>query len=132
MSTSYEEVDPDIFVKQEGKLYPDPLADDLALVIETEPGLIVILGCAHRGIINTLRHAQKLTGRETIHTVIGGIHLFRASEKQVEQTITALKEMGISKLGVSHCTGFHASVRLAKEFDDKFFLNNAGTCLTLP
>lgn len=132
MSTSYEEVDPDIFVKQEGKLYPDPLADDLALVIETEPGLIVILGCAHRGIINTLRHAQKLTGRETIHTVIGGMHLFRAPEKQVEQTITALKAMGISKLGVSHCTGFYASARLAKEFDDKFFLNNAGSRFTLP
>ncbi len=132
MSTSYEEVDPDIFVKREGKLYPDPLADDLALVIDTEPGLIVILGCAHRGIINTLRHAQKLTSKKLIHTVIGGAHLFRASENQLEQTVGALKEIGIKKLGVSHCTGFYASARLAQEFGDAFFLNNAGTCLTLP
>ncbi len=131
VNIGYEEVDSNIFVKREGKLYPDPLADDLALIIETEPGLIVILGCAHRGIINTLRHAQKLTGREIIHTVVGGAHLFRAPESQVQKTIIALKEMGVSKLGVSHRTGFYASVRLAQEFGDIFFLNNAGTHLTL-
>ena len=132
MTTSYEEIDPDIYLRQEGILYPDPLADDLSLVIDTEPGLIVILGCAHRGIINTLLHAQKLTGKKLIHAVIGGVHLFRASENQVEQTVTALKEMGIKKLGVSHCTGFYASAHLARQFGDSFFLNNAGTCLTLP
>jgi len=132
MSTSYEEIDPNIFVKREGKLYPDPLADDLSLVIDTEQGLIVIPGCAHRGIINTLLHAQKLTGKKLIHAVIGGVHLFRASENQVEQTVTALKEMGIKKLGVSHCTGFYASAHLARQFGDSFFLNNVGTCLTLP
>ena len=132
MSTSYEEIDPNIFVKREGSLYPDPLADDLSLVIDTEQGLIVILGCAHRGVINTLHHAQKLTGQKLIHTVIGGVHLFRASEKQLELTVRALKEMEIKKLGVSHCAGFYASARLAREFGDVFFLNNAGTCLTLP
>jgi len=132
MSTSYEEVDPDLFVEREGNLYPDPLADDLALVINTEQGLIVILGCAHCGVINTLHHAQELTGRKLIYAVIGGIHLFRASENHVEQTVKALKGMGIKKLGVSHCAGFYASARLAQEFGDVFFLNNAGTCLTLP
>ena len=132
LTTSYEEIDSDIFVKREGKLYPDPLADDIALVIDAEQGLIVILGCAHRGIINTLHHAQKLTGKKSVHTVIGGAHLFRASENQIEQTVRALKGIGIKKLGVSHCTGFYASARLAREFGDIFFLNNAGTCLTLP
>jgi len=132
MTTSYEEIDPDIYLRQEGILYPDPLADDLAVVIDTEQGLIVILGCAHRGIINTLLHAQKLTGKKLIHAVIGGVHLFRAAENQVEQTVTALKEMGIKKLGVSHCTGFYASAHLAQQFGDSFFLNNAGTRLTLP
>jgi len=132
MSTSYEEVDPDIFLKREGNLYPDPVADALALVIDTERGLIVILGCAHRGVINTLHHAQKLATKKLIHTVIGGIHLFRASESQLEQTVRDLKGMGIKKLGVSHCAGFYASARLAQEFGDTFFLNNAGTCLTLP
>ena len=132
MSTGYEEVDSNIFVRQGDSLYPDPLADDLALVIDTEQGLIVVLGCAHRGVINTLHHAQKLTGKKLIHTVIGGIHLFRASENQVEQTIRALKEMEIKKISVSHCTGFYASCRLAQEFGDIFSLNNAGSCFTLP
>jgi len=102
------------------------------LIIDTEFGLVVILGCAHRGIVNTLRHAQKLTGKEQVYAAIGGTHLFRASEERIEKTITDLMDMGIQKLGVSHCTGFRASSRLAEKFGDMFFLNNAGTRLTLP
>jgi 7,8-dihydropterin-6-yl-methyl-4-(beta-D-ribofuranosyl)aminobenzene 5'-phosphate synthase len=113
-------------VKEGKKLIPDPLADDLALIIQTDRGLAVILGCAHRGMINTLRQAQKITGEEKIFAVIGGTHLFPASPERVEQTITDLKKMKIAKIGVSHCTGFFASSRLAREFPDAFFLNNAG------
>jgi len=112
-------------------LHPDPLADDLALIIDTDFGLVVILGCAHRGIINTLRHTQNLTGKELVYAAIGGTHLFRASEERLEKTIADLKEIGIQRLGVSHCTGFRASARLAQEFEDIFFMNNAGTSITL-
>ncbi len=132
MTSGYEEIDKDLFVKAGGMLQPDRLADDLALVIDTGFGLVVVLGCAHRGIVNTLRHAQNLTGKELVYAAIGGTHLFRASKERVEQTIADLREMGIQRLGVSHCTGFHASVQLAQEFEDIFFLNNAGTRLTLP
>ena len=104
----------------------------MALIIDADFGLVVILGCAHRGIINTIRHAQKLTGKEPVYAVIGGTHLFGASEERLEKTIADLKEMGIQRLGVSHCTGFAASARLAQEFGDIFFLNNAGTQVTLP
>ncbi|MFC1956139.1 MBL fold metallo-hydrolase [Chloroflexota bacterium] len=105
MLTSYEEIENNLFIKKGGALQPDKLADDLALIIDTEFGLAVILGCAHRGIVNTLRHAQKLTGKKLVYAVIGGTHLFRASDECIEQTITDLKEMGIQRLGVSHCTG---------------------------
>jgi len=132
MLFGYEEIDNNLFVKEDGVLHPDHLADDLALVIDANFGLVVILGCAHRGIINTLRHAQRLTGKELVYAVIGGTHLFLASDKRIEQTIANLKEIGIQRLGVSHCTGFHASARLAQEFEGIFFLNNAGTRLTLP
>jgi len=132
MSSAYEEIEDNLFVREAGKLHPDPLADDLALVINTDFGLVVILGCAHRGIVNTLRHAQALAGKELIYAVIGGIHLFRASEERLEKTIADLQEMGIQRLGVSHCTGFRASARLAEEFENVFFINNAGTCITLP
>jgi len=132
MLTDYEIIDDNLFVKDDGQMLPDILADDRALVIDTEYGLVVILGCAHRGLINTLRHAQKITGKELICAVIGGTHLFRSDEERIERTIVDLTEFGVKKLGVSHCTGFAASARLAEEFTDSFFLNNAGTRLTLP
>jgi 7,8-dihydropterin-6-yl-methyl-4-(beta-D-ribofuranosyl)aminobenzene 5'-phosphate synthase len=132
MSSGYEEIDKDLFVKKDGVIQPDPLADDLALIIDADFGLVVVLGCAHRGIVNTLHHARKLTGKKPVYAVIGGTHLFRASDERLERTIADLKEMGIQKLGVSHCTGFHASMRLAQEFGDNFSLNNTSSRLTLP
>ena len=132
MSSGYEETENNLFVKEAGKLHPDPLADDLALIIDTDFGLVVILGCAHRGIINTLHHAQNLTGKELVYAAIGGTHLFPASEERLEKTIADLREIGIQRLGVSHCTGFRASARLAQEFEGIFFMNNAGTQFILP
>jgi len=132
MLTDYEQIDPILYVREENDFRPDPLSDDRALVIKTDLGLVVITGCAHRGIINTLRHAQELTGVEAIDTVVGGTHLIRAEAEQLELTIANLKEMGIQRLGVSHCTGAQASIRLAEEFGDLFFLNNAGTRFAVP
>jgi len=132
MLSGYEEIENNLFVKEDGVLRQDPLADDVALVIDTEFGLIVILGCAHRGMVNTLRRAQSLTGKELIYAAIGGTHLFRASDERIEKTIADLKGMGIQKLGVSHCTGFRATARLAQDFENGFFMNNAGTKLVLP
>jgi 7,8-dihydropterin-6-yl-methyl-4-(beta-D-ribofuranosyl)aminobenzene 5'-phosphate synthase len=132
MITDYEEVENNLFVKESGTLHPDPLADDVALVINTEYGLVVILGCAHRGIINTLRNAQNLAGKELVYAAVGGTHLFRASKERIDKTIADLKSMGIQKLGVSHCTGYRASARLFQEFEDIYFPNNAGTRFTLP
>jgi 7,8-dihydropterin-6-yl-methyl-4-(beta-D-ribofuranosyl)aminobenzene 5'-phosphate synthase len=132
MNSGYEVIDSNLFVKKAGALAPDPLADDQALIIDADFGLVVILGCAHRGIVNTVRHAQTLTGKENIYAVIGGTHLFAASAERLEQTIAELQTIGIRRLGVSHCTGFGPSVRLAQEFGEAFFLNNAGTSLALP
>jgi len=132
MLSSYEKIEDNLFVKENDTLCQDQLADDLALVIDTDFGLVVILGCAHRGIVNTLRQAQQLTGKELVYAVIGGTHLYRASKERIEKTIVDLKKMGVQRLGVSHCTGFHAAARMAQEFEGAFFLNNAGTCFTLP
>jgi 7,8-dihydropterin-6-yl-methyl-4-(beta-D-ribofuranosyl)aminobenzene 5'-phosphate synthase len=131
MVTDYETIDPGLCTRRNGELVPDPVADDQALFIKTDKGLAVILGCAHHGMINTLRHAQGVTGVEHIHTVIGGTHLFRASEIQMEMTIAELKEIGVERLGVSHCTGMGAAARLAQEFGQKFFFNNTGISVPL-
>ena len=127
MLSGYEEIEGNLLVKQGETFHQDPLADDLALVIDADFGLVVILGCAHRGIINTLYHAQQLTGVKQIHMVLGGCHLIGDNEERIWQTITALKELGVQRIGVSHCTGLPAAVIMAHEFGDKFFFNNTGT-----
>lgn len=132
MLTDYEIVEKYLCVMEGNELKQDPLNDDLALIIDTEFGLVVILGCAHHGIVNTLVQAKKVTGKELIYAAIGGTHLVHASKERLEKTAAALREMGVQYLGVSHCTGFNASAYLAREFGDRFFQNNAGTRLTLP
>lgn len=127
MVTDFEEIEPVFFVKQDSGWQPDKLLDDQALIINAKPGLIVILGCAHRGPINTLYYAQQLTGVKSIHTVLGGAHLIHASEERIWLTIAALKELGVQRLGLCHCTGLPAIMLIAHEFEDKFFFNNAGT-----
>ena len=132
MLTDYEVVEKYLCVMEGNELKQDPIDDDLALIIDTEFGLVVILGCAHHGIVNTLKQAQKVMGKELIYAAIGGTHLVHASKERLEKTAAALQEMGVQHLGVSHCTGFNASAYLAREFGDRFFMNNAGTRLTLP
>ena len=132
MVNDYEIIEKYLYVKEGDELKQDCLDDDLALIIDTEFGLVVVLGCAHRGIVNTLQQAIKLTGKELIYAAIGGTHLVHASEERLEKTAATLMEMGVQHLGVSHCTGFNSSVYMAQVFGDKFFQNNAGTRLTLP
>jgi len=132
MLTAYEEIDSGLYDKKTGEMLPDELKDDLALVIDADYGLVVILGCAHHGIVNTLKHARKLTGKELIYAAIGGTHLLNASRERWEKTAADLKEIGLQYLGVSHCTGFEASAYLAQEFGKRFFLNNSGSRWMLP
>jgi len=131
MVTDYEEIDSSLFVKEGDGWQPDKLLDDLSLIINTEHGLVIVLGCAHRGIINTLYHAQQLTGVKSVYAVLGGAHLFKTSEERLRRTIAALKELGVQRLGLCHCTGLPAASLLAQEFGDKFFFNNTGTTIDL-
>ncbi|MFC1903111.1 MBL fold metallo-hydrolase, partial [Chloroflexota bacterium] len=132
MVTEYEEVGSERFIKEDSGWKPDGLLDDRALIVRIKQGLVIILGCAHRGIINTIYHAQQLTGVERIYAVVGGAHLLNASEERLRLTISALRELGVQKLGLCHCTGMPQTAVLAQEFGDKFFFNNAGTSLELP
>lgn len=132
MITDFEEIDPNLFVNEDDTWQPDKLLDDQSVIINTEGGLVVVLGCAHRGMINTLYHAQKLTGVNPIYAVLGGSHLLTASEERTWLTIAALKDLGVQRLGLSHCTGQAKACLMAQEFGDKFFFNNAGTIFSLP
>jgi 7,8-dihydropterin-6-yl-methyl-4-(beta-D-ribofuranosyl)aminobenzene 5'-phosphate synthase len=131
MVTEYETIAPHLKVREEKRLKPDKLLDDQALIITTGAGLVVILGCAHHGVINTLYHAQKLTGVEAIYGVFGGCHLIGATEERIWLTIAALKELGVQLMGLSHCTGLAASAIMAQEFGERFLFNIAGTSISL-
>jgi len=129
--TEYETIESNFYAMQNGDLVQDDFKDDLALILKTPQGLVIILGCAHRGIINTIQHARNITGVETVHTVIGGTHLFPKKDTPVEKTIKALKELDVQNIGVSHCTGFKAAMKVSEAFGERFFLNNAGTVRTI-
>ena len=131
MVTKYETIEQHFIVKTESGTVPDSFTDDQALIIKTDKGLVVVLGCAHRGMINTLRYAQKITGVEEINTVIGGTHLLQANEERIVMTAAALQEMGVQHIGVSHCTGIKASLLLAQQLGEAFFLNNTGSIITI-
>jgi 7,8-dihydropterin-6-yl-methyl-4-(beta-D-ribofuranosyl)aminobenzene 5'-phosphate synthase len=100
----------------------DTTPDDQSLVLETERGLIILLGCCHAGLINTLEHVATITGRRDIYAVIGGTHLGFCGQEQLDRTIAALHALSIKKLAAAHCTGFAAAARLSREFPREFQL----------
>jgi 7,8-dihydropterin-6-yl-methyl-4-(beta-D-ribofuranosyl)aminobenzene 5'-phosphate synthase len=123
----------DYLLLREGETYrPDPLEDDQALFLRTELGLVVALGCAHRGVVNTLTLGRRLTGLDRVYLVLGGTHLLDAEPEVLDRTIAGLREAGVEWLGVSHCTGGASATRLAQAFGKRFFFNNAGTTLRFP
>jgi len=98
----------------------DSTPDDQSLLIETKKGLVILLGCCHAGLVNTLEHVACQSGRRDVYAVIGGTHLGFCGQEQLEKSIVALKKAGIMKLAVSHCTGFAAAARLSRELPKEF------------
>lgn len=131
--TGFEKGIPYAFVEREGKVMKDPIADDQAIIMHLKgKGLVVVSGCAHAGIINTLLHAGRITGEEKIYGVLGGFHLSGpAFEPIVDQTIQALKEINPHVLVPMHCTGWNSTRRLAEAFPSAMVLNSVGSKITL-
>ena len=125
--TDYELGDKKQVLKSGEGYVKDDIMDDQSVVIETEKGLFIILGCCHSGIINTLSYIREKMGRRHIYAVIGGTHLGPVSDEQREKSIAALKAFDIERLGVSHCTGLKTASLLAFEFGERFFFCNVGT-----
>ena len=122
----FEAVESGFFIKKDRVVYPDTLADDQALILDTEKGLVVLLGCSHRGVINTLTHVTHLTGKRKIHAILGGLHLGKATEGKLKKIMDHLHTYGLEKIGVGHCTGPRAFLRLANEFADRVYFNTVG------
>ena len=117
--------DSELFADAEGTAH-DTVPDDQALWMETDEGLVVLLGCAHSGLENTLLHVRAATGEISIAAVIGGMHLAHADPALVEQAADVLKSFGVRRVAPGHCTGLAAQCLLRERFGDGFSSCGAG------
>ncbi len=93
---------------------PDPLADDSALAYRSQGGLVLITGCAHAGICNTIEHARRVCGEERVADVIGGFHLLAPPAERMDETVRRLEASGVRMLHPCHCTDLSSKVALAR------------------
>ncbi len=125
--TDFEKNDPDLLVKSDDRFIHDTLIDDASLLIETDSGPVIVSGCAHSGIVNTMIHFREKTGYTKFHAVIGGTHLgFLDSKEQLDKTIEAFKDFDLDLIAVSHCTGNEPAAVCYNAFKEKFVFANAG------
>ncbi len=92
---------------------PDQILDDQAVFFRVPEGVVILLGCGHAGLVNTMQYVSELTGEHRIYAVIGGTHLLSASPLRIQKTIEALKKYDVQKIMLSHCTGVQAFTELA-------------------
>lgn len=111
----YEDVGGQFFLDRNCQ-EPDPLVDDQALYIETARGTVVIVGCAHAGVINTLHYVQELTNGQPIYALIGGLHLGKLDQPRIARTIAALRDLDVQRFWPSHCTGVAGTAALWNAF----------------
>src|SRR2546423_1792585 len=90
----------------------DSIPEDASVVVDTKDGLIIITGCGHAGVVNTAEYARSFLRPAPVHAVIGGLHLFAATDAQVAWTAGKLRELGVAYLLGAHCTGIEATYRL--------------------
>ncbi|MCS7098319.1 MAG: MBL fold metallo-hydrolase [Candidatus Methanomethyliaceae archaeon] len=122
----------EFFIEIDEKMMPDQFLDDQAIIFALkEKGLVVITGCAHSGLINTLEYAKELTNSSEIYAVIGGFHLDEVSKERLERTINHLKDFKLKLIVPCHCTGRNAMFELKKEFGDIVVYGEAGLIIKL-
>lgn len=110
----------------EGQMETDPFLDDMSLYCQTHQGILIILGCAHAGLVNIVNHAQQVTGEKKIFGIIGGTHLGPVAKEQQKATIEFLTQLDLQFLAANHCTGLPIMAKLAGIFGPRFSFAPAG------
>ena len=119
----------DRFAIQDGKEISDIIPDDQSLIIHTTKGLLIVLGCAHAGVINVINHIINKSSSDNIYAIVGGTHIGFSGEVQLRESIIALKSFQIQNLIPSHCTGLAAITRIKEEFEEIFHFSHVGFSL---
>ncbi len=126
--TDYEKGSPILLIRRGNQMEPDLFTGEQSLVFNLKgKGLIVVSSCAHAGIVNTVKHAQKMTGIDKVHAVIGGFHLSGARPEVIQKTIADMKSIAPEYIVPMHCTGFEAVTAFQREMPGQFIINTAGT-----
>jgi 7,8-dihydropterin-6-yl-methyl-4-(beta-D-ribofuranosyl)aminobenzene 5'-phosphate synthase len=130
--TSFEKGMPNAFYEENGRKVWDPIEDDTSLVMNLGgEGLMVLSGCAHSGIVNTVEYAREITGINRVHAIMGGFHLTGpAFEPIIDDTIKSMKQIGPDYVIPTHCTGRKAILAFEKAMPSQFLVNMSGTKLT--
>lgn len=130
--TDFERVTADMVYEENGEEKWDEIPEDSSIIAYVDgKGLVVLSGCAHSGIINTVNYAKEISGISDVFVVMGGFHLSGADMAAViEPTIRGLKEIDPAYVVPTHCTGREAVMQIEKAMPDRFILNMAGTRLT--
>ncbi len=118
-SNDFENQEPFGRVLYKGSLQPDYMLDDSALVYKGKDGLIILTGCAHAGICNTVEYAKKITKEEKIDHVIGGFHLQNPDHKLMDETLNYLKNQEIGEVYAGHCTDLQSKIALSQGLNIK-------------
>jgi len=129
-NTDYEDVG-GVFYVDENCKKTDILPDDQALFFDTHRGPVVLLGCSHAGIINTLDYIVKLIGKERIYSIIGGLHLLSSSHERIERTISVFRKYDVQRIGLAHCTGANAARQISNAFPGRCFICSTGSQVNL-
>ncbi len=127
--TEFEDVGGPFFL-DEKCTRPDPIEGDQAVWVQTPKGIVVILGCAHAGVVNTLERIARLTKAVRFHAVIGGMHLVRADRYRLHATADALNKYQVEQVAPCHCTGQAAHDYLRRELADRYVALQAGAKLS--
>ncbi len=127
--TSFEKIDQAFTLDPEGRI-PDTIQDDQALWIETAEGLVIVLGCAHAGAVNTIGYIVEKSGRKDVRAVIGGMHLMGADQETIVRTADAVAAFRPGLISPNHCTGDEACAYFRERFPDIYCQSGAGTVFT--
>jgi len=129
--TSYEKVPASFTILRGEKLEHDDFRGEQGLFFNVKgKGLVVLSGCAHAGIVNTVKQAKKIAGIDKVHAIMGGFHLINAEPELIQSTVADIKAMRPDYIVGTHCTGFRALMAFSREMPNEFVLNTAGTQYT--
>ncbi len=129
--TEYERVPASLLVDRGNGPEADDFRGEQALLFNLRnKGLIVLSGCAHAGIVNTVRHARKVSGIRKVYAILGGFHLVHAKPEIIRNTVSDIADMRPDLVAPMHCTGFEATVEFSREMPEAFILNTVGTQYT--